>query len=250
MYNIIKLKKYLILIKGEKMKAQVFYNNTSHELDYEEIFPAVYVYKDAILREWDSVNRIESALKIPNTRFSWQPAKINHGESNGDHNSDYRKCFDFKINETRLAPEDKYSKDLISLYKQINTSLRIVLEHYKPENYLDEISYFECINIVKYGFGEYFKVHTDDGKPYRCTVSAVGYPNDDYSGGELWFPKFNVKYKPVAGDLIVFPSSYAYAHSSEPVLDDGIKYSFVMITDRNENAHRKDSSIYSSMDSK
>jgi hypothetical protein len=158
---------------------------------------------------------------------------------------DNRKCVDFKINEKILLPNDEYSEDMINLYKQINTSLRVVLEHYKPQNYLNEISFFECINIVRYGSGEYFNVHTDDQDSYRCTVSAVGYPNDDYSGGELRFAKFDLKYKPVAGDLVVFPSAYSYAHSSEPVVGDAVKYSFVMMTDRTEGSHKEDSPIYS-----
>jgi predicted 2-oxoglutarate/Fe(II)-dependent dioxygenase YbiX len=118
------------------------------------------------------------------------------------------------------------------------------MSHYNPLNYLGAINYFECINIVRYGAGEFFKIHTDDGEPYRCTVSCVGYPNDNYEGGELYFPKFNVKYKPKAGDFVLSPSAYVYAHSSEPVTDDGIKYSLVLMTDRNSFAHRNDSPIY------
>ena len=86
--------------------------------------------------------------------------------------------------------------------------------------------------------------HADDGDPYRCTVSSVGYPNDNYEGGELFFKLFNIKYKPTAGDFVICPSAYSYAHSSEPVTNDGIKYSFVIMSDRNEFAHRADSPAY------
>jgi predicted 2-oxoglutarate/Fe(II)-dependent dioxygenase YbiX len=132
---------------------------------------------------------------------------------------------------------------MIDLHNNVIRQLKIVLEHYKPLNYIAEISYFEAINFVKYGPGQFFKTHTDDGDPYRCTVSAVGYPNDDYEGGELKFPIFKLTYKPKAGDLVVFPSAYAYAHSSEPVTNDAVKYSLVIMTDRNNFANRKDSPV-------
>jgi hypothetical protein len=132
----------------------------------------------------------------------------------------------------------------MDLHSDIIHSLKVCLEHYKPLNYLAEISYFEAVNIVRYGKGQYFKTHTDDGDPYRCTVSAVGYINDNYEGGEITFPKFKLKYKPQAGDFVIFPSAYAYAHASEPITSDDVKYSLVIMTDRNKFANRKDSPVH------
>jgi hypothetical protein len=99
------------------------------------------------------------------------------------------------------------------------------------------------MNIIKYTAGHYFRVHSDDTDFYRCTVSVVGYPNDNYDGGEITFPGFDLTYKPEAGDLLLFPSSFAYAHLSEPVIGDGIKYTLAIMTDRNAFANRKDSPI-------
>lgn len=105
------------------------------------------------------------------------------------------------------------------------------IEHYRPLNFLKPIEYTDGITLAKYGAGHHFNTHSDDGDFYRCTLSSVGYPNDDYEGGGLTFPKFNITYKPRAGDLVLFPSSYAYAHSTEPITDDGIKYSLIMMSD-------------------
>jgi hypothetical protein len=44
--------------------------------------------------------------------------------------------------------------------------------------------------------------------------------------------------------MVLFPSAYAYAHSSEPITDDGVKYSFVIMMDRNKFANRKDSPTF------
>jgi hypothetical protein len=222
------------------MNATVVFEGKQYNLEYEVLGPSIYVYRNAIPKEMRIIERVENALAIPNTRFQWSPAQLGFGTRE----TSWRNCADWKIAEETLAPRDEFSSDIMNLHSDIITSLKISLEHYKPENYLAEISYFEAINIVKYGKGEYFKVHTDDGDPYRCTVSCVGYVNDDYEGGEITFPKFNIVYKPKAGDFVIFPSAYAYAHSSEPVLDDGTKYSLVIMTDRNKFANRKDSAVH------
>lgn len=221
------------------MKATVNYKGEVRELEYEVLGPSIYVYKNLLPEEWDLINRINTALEKPDTRFAWRAAQTGYHKTT----TQYRKCMDFKIKPESLGPRDEFSEDMYKVWEQTIDNLKMALEHYKPENYVREISYFEAINVVRYGKGEYFKVHSDDGDPYRCTVSAVGYPNDDYEGGELWFPKFELTYKPKAGEMVVFPSTYAYAHSSEPVTDDGIKYSFVIMTDRNEFANRHDSPI-------
>jgi hypothetical protein len=221
------------------MKATVNYNGKMHEIEYEVLGPSIYVYKNVLPENWDIIKRVNAALDIPGTRFQWRQAQT------GFHDTalQYRKCMDFKIEPRSLGPKDQYSEDMYNLWENTIDNLKMVLEHYKPENYLAEISYFEAINIVRYGKGEFFKVHSDDGDPYRCTVSAVGYVNDDYEGGELWFPKFQLKYTPKAGEMVLFPSAYAYAHSSEPITNDGVKYSFVIMMDRNEFANRHDSPI-------
>lgn len=221
------------------MNATVMFEGKPYNVEYEVLAPSLYVYHNVIPKEMDIINRVEKALQMPNTRFKWSPAQLGFGTRQNS----WRNCSDFKINEDTLGTRDEHSSDMLDLHAEILRNLKIALEHYKPDNYIAELSYFEVINIVKYGKGEYFKVHTDDGDPYRCTVSCVGYPNDDYQGGELTFPKFNVSYKPRAGDFVICPSAYAYAHASEAVLDDGTKYSLVIMTDRNKFANRKDSAV-------
>jgi len=222
------------------MIATTVWDNKEWSVDFDEIGTGIYVYHNAFTPEMDIVNRVEASLAIPGTRFAWQTAGLNFGHTDEAH----RKCKDFKVREDTLGQRDEYSEDLFKLHKEIMDSVKTCISHYCPNNFLSGINYYECINIVRYGSGEYFKVHTDDGEPYRCTTSLVGYPNDNYTGGELTFPKFNLSYKPKAGDLVIFPSSYVYAHASEPVTDDGIKYSLVIMSDRNEFAHRNDSPTF------
>ena len=89
--------------------------------------------------------------------------------------------------------------------------------------------------IVKWLPGQFQKPHADKelhegpdaGTPNdfpNYDLSSLFYLNDDYEGGEIEFPSFDIKYKPEAGDLIMFPSSYAYRHKVNSVLS-GIRYS-------------------------
>jgi hypothetical protein len=71
--------------------------------------------------------------------------------------------------------------------------------------------------ILKYEVGGKFETHMDDAGGNFRRVSTVYYLNDDYEGGELCFPQFNIELKPEKGDMVVFPSSYVYSHNVNPV---------------------------------
>lgn len=49
-------------------------------------------------------------------------------------------------------------------------------------------------------------------------VSSVVYFNDDFSGGELVFPKMPYSYHPIAGSCLIFPSDVLYSHYVDSVL--------------------------------
>ena len=44
------------------MEAQVTYNGKQVNLEYEILGPSIYVYKNAIPKEWEVIKRIEGAL--------------------------------------------------------------------------------------------------------------------------------------------------------------------------------------------
>jgi predicted 2-oxoglutarate/Fe(II)-dependent dioxygenase YbiX len=95
------------------------------------------------------------------------------------------------------------------------------------------------MNFVKYGPGQHFQEHHDHGYSYNCVVSLVGYPNDDYEGGEINFRLQGLTIKPTAGDLFIFPSNYMYPHTAMPV-KSGIKHSIVTMLDYSEKFHKPD----------
>lgn len=202
----------------------------------------IVVYKNALPKEWDLANRLETSLTKEGSPFKWNGAKVGYSETNLDH----RNCVDFKYRKETLGPINENSEDLALIHDQVNSSLKSCLVDY-CKTYHIKIEWIGAFNMVKYGPGDKFNIHSDDGEPYRCTVSAVGYINDDYEGGELYFNYFNLTYKPEAGDLILFPSTYVYSHASLPV-KTGVKYATVIMTDRSEFAHHHDSPVYHSVE--
>jgi predicted 2-oxoglutarate/Fe(II)-dependent dioxygenase YbiX len=53
---------------------------------------------------------------------------------------------------------------------------------------------------------------------YYLAYTIVVYLNDDYEGGELYFNDLDIKIKPQAGSIIMYPSSSPYSHQSLKVL--------------------------------
>ena len=52
---------------------------------------------------------------------------------------------------------------------------------------IHNLRYWEAFNFIRYTPGNHFMEHHDHGYSYNCTVSLVGYFNDDYEGRRLLF---------------------------------------------------------------
>jgi hypothetical protein len=84
----------------------------------------------------------------------------------------------------------------------------------------------DSYGILKYGKGQKFVNHIDDSPNATRRISTVYYLNDNYTGGEINFPKFGITLKPKANQMIIFPSSFVYNHSVDPVIE-GQRYAIV-----------------------
>lgn len=69
------------------------------------------------------------------------------------------------------------------------------------------------------GFGMH--EHFDTTKPND--IATLIYINDNYKGGEIYFPEHNVSIKPEQGDLICFPDNPDYIHGVMPITS-GTRY--------------------------
>jgi hypothetical protein len=69
--------------------------------------------------------------------------------------------------------------------------------------------------------------HTDQHTDPSISYASIAYINDDYNGGELFFKNLDLKLKPKAGTLLLFPGNAEYEHGVEVVLDGPIRYVLV-----------------------
>jgi hypothetical protein len=209
-------------------------------MNYQIENPAIgiFVYK-AISKDLNLTQRLEKVIEENSGDwFKWQEALVGDNQSM----KDYRDCFDFKVRRMDIDNNPQIQNtDLKKIYDDIDTPLQECLIHYTQMFNL-KMEYQEAVNFVKYGPTQHFQVHSDSGFSYVCTVSSVIYINDDYEGGELWFPYLNYTYKPEAGDIVLFPSNFLYAHAALPV-KTGTKYAAVTMFDYNDRFHGVNSTI-------
>ena len=188
----------------------------------------INVYRDAIPEADCSryIDSLEKSLSAGN-QYQWSGAKVTNSS---DIDSYARNAQDFKVSSNNLGPRTSDNAALYDLHEEIFQRLRMCVDDYGAYWGVG-IRAYEAFNFVKYeGAGTQFRIHADHGPTYVATISAVIYLNDDYEGGELWFPRFGVDLKPKRGDIAIFPSTFIYEHASREMID-GTKYAVVIMTD-------------------
>lgn len=211
----------------------------------EFVGPGIVVYRNVFKKELNLIDRLESSLSLQqNKKYTWNQATTGYAHTD----LKYRDCFDFKIKlnddgsltaNNENIPGAYFSdteSELASIWKDSYEAQTDAVNDYRVMFNLAPLNYWESFNFVKYGKDQHFQVHSDHGYSYICVLSSVGYINDDYDGGELYFDKFNLKIKPKAGDLYLFPSSFIYSHAAMPVTS-GTKYSIVTMLDYLQAPH-------------
>jgi hypothetical protein len=191
----------------------------------EEIAPGIVVYSDVIPNSENLASDIEEGLV--SSGKEWIPASVKEGD-NSKVNTNTRDTSTLGI---------PYSGKILDDFTNFSSSFNSTLNNMFFENF-DKIekdyqasfgiytTWHDSYGILKYGVGQKFTNHIDDHPDYHRRISTVYYINDNYSGGEISFPRFNITFKPKANQMIIFPSTYVYNHSVNPVLE-GTRYAVV-----------------------
>jgi hypothetical protein len=192
-----------------------------------EIAPGLMIYNDVIPNIDTLINDIEEGLT--SSGLSWAPAYVVESEDAAKVNSRTRDTDSIGIPYSGGVKE--FSGNVLS--EIFKTSLgNIFFENFHPveQDYMSHFGigcrWHDEYNILKYGKGQHFTNHIDDHPDYPRRVSTVFYLNDNYEGGEINFPRFNITLKPKANQKIIFPSNYIFNHSVSPVVS-GTRYSVV-----------------------
>lgn len=199
----------------------------------EDFGSGILVYRNVLPETMDIINRLEAVLNDPDNHYEYAEAMVGYGMKIPE----YRDCYDFKYKKTDIQDDpSEASLKLQQLWDEVYFRQLQAVKHYCKMHNIGELRYWEAMNFVKYGPGQHFQEHHDNGYSYNCVVSAVSYPNDDYEGGELFFRLQNLNIKPKAGDLYLFPSNFMYPHRAMPV-HSGTKYSIVTMLDYSDKYH-------------
>lgn len=192
----------------------------------------INVYSGAITADEAKsyINTLEHSLST-SENFHWNSAYVTTSE---EVDLSARNAKDFKFNSTGLGPITDETAPLYEVHDKIFQAVRACVDDY-GQYWGVGIRSYEAFNFVKYeGAGTHFKIHADHGPTYVTTVSIVVYLNDDYEGGDIWFPRMDdLSIKPRAGDIVVFPSTYIYEHASRDMVS-GTKYAVVIMSDYND----------------
>lgn len=195
----------------------------------------IFIYHDVLKEDIKIIDRLEEVVDDQSNHYNYAEAMVGYGMKMPE----YRDCFDIKFKKTDIEGDtSEASLKLQSLWEDVHFRKLQAVKDYTKRHNIGELRYWEAINFVKYGPGQHFQEHTDHGFSYNCVVSLVGYVNDDYTGGEIFFRLQNINYKPKAGDLFIFPSNYMYPHRAMPVID-GTKYSLVTMLDYSNKFHNE-----------
>lgn len=86
--------------------------------------------------------------------------------------------------------------------------------------------------------GSSLKEHYDSVQSISLSHAIVLYLNDDYIGGELYFNKFNINFRPPVKSLIKFPSTEDYMHGIKTVGDGPTRFVLTTFIWNNERSAR------------
>jgi hypothetical protein len=192
----------------------------------KEIAPGIVVYDNVILDSKNLYSDIEEGMI--SAGLDWNMASVKES-SEPKVNTKTRDTSIFAVQY-----KGKIENSILESVKQtflINLN-NLFFKSFDPveKDYLSSYGistdWHDSYSVLKYGVGQQFTNHIDDHPEYHRRVSTVYYLNNNYIGGEINFPRFDITFKPKENQMIIFPSTYVYNHSVSPVTE-GIRYSVV-----------------------
>ena len=178
----------------------------------------------AIIRQAEEIT-----AKYP--RVGFKQATIN----NHQYDTSLRSCtvfslFPDKSDKSIVGIESRAEK--VRLNQKIISQTSMALLDFIKE-YGFTITERESWELLSYEETQKLTWHSDNGDPHPCLVSMVYYLNDDYEGGELYFPQHNgFEIKPKKGTMLIFSGTIDNMHGIKEVTE-GTRYTHVTFWSNN-----------------
>lgn len=188
----------------------------------EVVAGCIAIYKNIWSDSKEIIQTIEDVTNDPTSGLFFKQAVTLGDIEQNKISSQSRTNSDLYLSE-QAHKNEEFRKIHNRFYETIFAASRA---YKKLMNIEEEIYFIEGFNLLKYKGGQEYTAHYDGSTSSGRSISPILYLNDDYEGGELEFVNFNLKIKPKAGTLYLFPSNYPYRHIAHPVTN-GTKYAIV-----------------------
>jgi hypothetical protein len=189
-------------------------------LDAEEIYPGIFVVKDFLTEEEINnltdqfTNMSEEDWSTQYTDSLYEFIKNQYGVDTVEE----AKALGYPVEiDSKWVDKNALIKDE-DVCNSINTRLGKIFEDFK------DLDLQGAGSIQRQYEGVELSYHVDSLSNPLVAYAAVMYVNGDFNGGELHFPTIDVRFKPEAGNLIIFPSADEYLHGVTPVEAGPVRY--------------------------
>lgn len=88
----------------------------------------------------------------------------------------------------------------------------------------NELSFRGIVSAQRQYEGVELKLHTDGDSEPALAYAVIFYLNDDYTGGQLYFPTRSLEVRLPAGSVVIFPTTSEYRHGVHPVGPGPVRY--------------------------
>ena len=126
---------------------------------------------------------------------------------------------------TERTPKDSIPEEILVLLKKIFQDSRLKCMSYYDIEVNDD--FMGQYLLTKWSKGSKMLPHVDTDAQKNQHIVCMYYINDDYDGGEIVFPDYDLKIKPKSNSLVMFPGNENYLHGVLEV-SEGFRYTFPM----------------------
>ena len=178
----------------------------------------------AVVRQFLSRNQCDELVGYLSQQAS-QDAKI----KDVDHESH---TVHTRVDRQRITKTVELGEMKETAIKYVTLAFRDITTPYFGAN----LASFSFPSALKYEPGGRFDSHADSEhwspeesrwiRSQDRDYSILLYLNEDYQGGAISFPNFNLRIQPTRGMLITFPSDHRFVHAAEPLIS-GQRYVLV-----------------------